>query len=117
MNCPYCNKKMVRKEKLNPFCDFADPSEPWLVEKEVYVCKDCGIKKIDGQWKIPHKYRRPTFRQTRDCKALATIYDVDFEPLLARQCKRFINKMMLMMHLNDHSLGKKELHIIGENIK
>ena len=69
---------------------------------------------LDGKWKIPHKYRRPSANQIRRCKTLAKIYDIDFEPLLARQCKRFITRMLDRLHNQGHYCDE-ELHIIGEN--
>ena len=87
MRCPYCDKEMIKKYKIKHFCNFDDPCDSW--EKEIHICKKCGIKKVDGKWKIPHKYRRPSTNQIHRCKTLAKIYDIDFEPLLARQCKRF----------------------------
>lgn len=82
MRCPYCDKEMIKKYKIKHFCNFDDPCDSW--EKEIHICKKCGIKKVDGKWKIPHKYRKPSTNQIRRCKTLAKIYDIDFEPLLAR---------------------------------
>ena len=116
MNCPYCNKKMVykNKSKLNQFADLSDPSESWLVEKEVHICKDCRIKNINGDWKIPLRYKRPTKKQKKDSNALSKIFDVDFEPLLARQCKRFINKMIYKIYVSGRGRTDEELNIIGK---
>lgn len=118
MNCPYCNQRMIYQDKgkFNAFCDMTNPNDDWYIDRDIHVCKRCGIKRINDKWKIPWKYKRPTKKQLRDSNALATIYELDFEPLLARQCKRFINKMLLHMYLNNQKIGKKELHIIGENI-
>lgn len=112
MRCPYCDKEMIKKYKIKHFCNFDDPRDSW--EKEIHICKKCGIKKVDSKWKIPHKYRRPSTNQIRRCKTLAKIYDIDFEPLLARQCKRFITRMLNRLHNQDHYCDE-ELHIIGEN--
>lgn len=117
MKCPYCNKKMVYqdKSKLNPFADLGNPSEPWLIEKEVHICKKCSIKNVDGKWKLPLKYKRPTKKQLRDSNALSKIFDIDFDPLLARQCKRFINKMIYRIYFSDRKMkNKKLINIIGE---
>lgn len=110
MKCPYCNKEMVRKDKVKMFCNLDD--EPW--EKEIFTCKKCGIKRIDGKWKLPHKYRRPSNNQIKRCDTLAKIYDINFEPLLARQCKRFITTMLKKLYIEDHYCDG-ELHVIGEN--
>lgn len=110
MRCSYCDKEMIKKYKIKHFCNFDDPCDSW--EKEIHICKKCGIKKIDGKWKIPNKYRRPSTNQIRRCKTLAKIYDIDFEPLLARQCKRFITKTLKKLYVQD---SDEKLHIIGEN--
>lgn len=97
LNCPCCEKPMKFKDKSYwgfPFSTGPEPDYPDWIQREVYTCNDCRIKKVNDEWTIPKKYKRPTEKQLNAVKFINYYLDKDFEPLLSSQCWKFINKYL-----------------------
>lgn len=97
MKCPCCNNKMKYKNKGywgTPFCTGPEPDYPEWIQKDVYVCKECHIKKVNDEWKIPKKYKRPSQKQINAIWFINEQLDKDFEPVLKKQCWNIIHKYL-----------------------
>ena len=93
MICPNCGKEM--EESVAIFYTIAgwDMDYP-DGEQYNYRCKECKIKKLGDEWKIPRKYERPTDKQINAILWINNILDLELEPLLKSQCYRDIKKYL-----------------------
>ena len=68
-----------------------DMDYPATLHEEHY-CKDCRITFVNGKWKIPKKFERPTEKQIRTVLFINSKLGTNLTPLLKRQCWKFISK-------------------------
>ena len=90
MNCPNCNKEM----KDDSYWDYGIGS--WDMDypdvfHEKYKCKDCRIEYINGEWIVPKKFERATYKQVKCANFICNELGMKFEPVLKMQTWKFIN--------------------------
>jgi len=91
MKCPNCDKEM--EDKSHSFWSMGDwDSETPSGWTEEHYCKSCKITFNNGNWEIPKKFERPTEKQIRTVLFINSKLDRNCEPLLKRQCWKFISK-------------------------
>lgn len=90
MNCPNCDKEM--KDKSYWYYGIADwdMDYPATLHEE-YLCKDCGIKYVNGEWVVPNKFERATYKQVKCANFICNELGMRFEPVLKKQTWQFIN--------------------------
>lgn len=94
MKCPNCHQKMKYKDKGYwgyPFSTGPEPDYPDWIRKDIYKCKDCGIKKINDDWKVPSEYL-PTKKQIRTIEFINNRLGMNLETITKRQCCKDIKK-------------------------
>ena len=90
MNCPNCNKEMKDKSYWYYGLGSWDMDYPDVLHEE-YWCSDCRIRYTNGEWIIPKKFARATYRQVKCANFICRELGLRFEPILKAQTWKFIN--------------------------
>lgn len=90
MNCPNCNKEMKDKSYWHYGLGSWDMDYPDVLYEE-YWCSDCRIKYINGEWIIPKKFEKATYKQVKCANFICNELGLRFEPILKAKTWKFIN--------------------------
>ena len=90
MNCPNCNKEMKDNSYWYYGLGSWDMDYPDVLHEE-YCCPDCRIKYINGEWAIPKKFARATYKQVKCANFICRELGLRFEPILKAKTWKFIN--------------------------
>lgn len=94
MRCPNCGKEMNYTDKgywAYPFSTGPEPDYPDWFPKDIYSCKDCNIKNINDEWKIPDKLK-PTEKQKKTILFINNHLNMNLKAITKHQCWLAINK-------------------------
>lgn len=118
MKCPNCDKEMTYRDEGYwgfPLTTGPEPDYPDWFKRDIYSCKDCRIRKVNDEWKIPEKYA-PTEKQQNTILFINNRLSMQIEALTKHQCWLDIGKYFekaKQSHVHSHEYHEELLDYFG----